>query len=30
MFIKHMIEKLDDFKELILDEIEEIMNNGAE
>ena len=29
MFIKHMIEKLDDFKELISNEIEEIMKNGV-
>ena len=28
MFIKHMIEKLDDFKELISNEIEEIMKGG--
>lgn len=28
MFIKHMIEKIDDFKEMLASEIEEIMKKG--
>lgn len=28
MFINHMIEKIDDFKEMLANEIEEIMNKG--
>mgnify|MGYP004516015125 CR=1 FL=1 len=28
MFINHMIEKIDDFKEMLANEIEEIMKKG--